>query len=79
VTAFGTITIASTPGGTVLVDGEEIGPAPLVSHPVTAGVVHNLEIRPLGADAATRAPYIADFSVEFLEAKSLGRVQLPTR
>ena len=79
VTPFGTITIASTLGGRVFVDGEEVGPAPLVSYPVTAGVVHTLEIRPLDADAATRAPYVADFSVELLEDKSLGRVELPVR
>jgi len=79
VTPFGTITIASTPVGTVFVDGEEIGPAPLVSYPVTAGVVHTLEIRPLDDDAATRTPYLADFRVELLEDKSLGRVQLPER
>ena len=79
VTPFGTITIASTPGGRVFVDGEEVGPAPLVSYPITAGVVHTLEIRPLDADAATRAPYVADFSVELLEDKSLGRVELPVR
>jgi len=79
VTPFGTITIASTPGGTVFVDGEEVGPAPLVSYPVTAGLVHTLEIRPLEADAETHVPYVADFSVELLEDKSLGRVQLPVR
>ena len=79
VTPFGTITIASTLGGRVFVDGEEVGPAPLVSYPITAGVVHTLEIRPLDADAATRAPYVADFSVELLEDKSLGRVELPVR
>ena len=79
VTPFGTITIASTLGGRVFVDGEEVGPTPLVSYPVTAGVVHTLEIRPLDADAATRAPYVADFSVELLEDKSLGRVELPVR
>ena len=79
VTPFGTITIASTPGGRVFVDGEEVGPSPLASYPVTAGAVHTLEIRPLDADAATRAPYVADFSVELLEDKSLGRVELPVR
>ena len=79
VTPFGTITIASTPGGRVFVDGEEIGPAPLVSYPVTAGLVHTLEIRPLEADAETHVPYVTDFSVELLEDKSLGRVELPVR
>ena len=79
VTPFGTITIASTPGGRVFVDGEEVGPSPLASYPVTAGAVHTLEIRPLDADAATRSPYVADFSVELLEDKSLGRVELPVR
>ena len=79
VTPFGTITIASTPGGRVFVDGEEIGPAPLVSYPVTAGLVHTLEIRPLDEDAATLAPYVADFRVDLLEDKLLGRVELPAR
>jgi hypothetical protein len=47
--------------------------------PVTAGPVHTLEIRPDDADAATHAPYLADFRVELLEDKSLGRVDLPAR
>ena len=79
VTPFGTITIDSRPGGRVFIDGEEIGPTALVSFPVTAGPVHTLEIRPLDADAATRAPYLADFRVELLEDKFLGRVELPVR
>ena len=79
VTPFGTINIASSPGGRVFIDDEEIGPTPLVSHPVTAGPVHTLEIRPLEADEATRAPYVADFRVALLEDKSLGRVELPVR
>ena len=78
-TPFGTISIDSRPGGTVFIDGEEIGPTALVSYPVTAGPVHALEIRPLDADAATRAPYLADFRVELLEDKPLGRVELPAR
>ena len=76
---FGTINIASVPGGTVFIDGEEIGPTPLMSYPVTAGPVHTLEIRPLAADAATRGTYEVDFRVELLEDKSLGRVELPVR
>ena len=79
VTPFGTINIDSRPGGTVFVDGEEIGPTALVSYPVAAGPVHTLEIRPLDADAATLAPYLADFRVELLEDKFLGRVELPAR
>ena len=79
VTPFGTVNIASSPGGTVFIDSEEIGPTPLVSYPVTAGPVHTLEIRPLDADAATRARYVADFRVELLEDKRLGRVDLPVR
>ncbi len=79
VTPFGTISIDSTPGGTVFIDGEEIGPTALVTYPVAAGPVHTLEIRPLDADTATRGPYVADFRVELLEDKSLGRVDLPGR
>jgi hypothetical protein len=79
VTPFGTISIDSSPGGTVFIDGTELGPTALVTYPVTAGPVHTLEIRPLEADAATHAPYIADFRVELLEDKSLGRVELPAR
>ena len=79
VTPFGTVNIASSPAGTVFIDDEEIGPTPLVSYPVTAGPVHTLEIRPLDADAATRARYVADFRVELLEDKRLGRVDLPVR
>ena len=79
VTPFGTINIASVPGGTVFIDGEEIGTTPLMSYPVTAGPVHTLEIRPLAADAATRGTYEVDFRVELLEDKSLGRVELPVR
>ena len=50
-----------------------------MSYPVTAGLVHTLEIRPLEADAETHVPYVTDFSVELLEDKSLGRVELPVR
>ena len=79
VTPFGTISIDSTPGGTVFIDGEELGPTALVTYPVAAGPVHTLEIRPTDADAATHAAYLADFRVELLEDKSLGRVELPAR
>jgi hypothetical protein len=79
VTPFGTINIASVPGGRVFIDGVEIGSTPLVSYPVTAGPVHTMEIRPLAADAETRGPYVANFRVELLEDKSLGRVELPVR
>ena len=79
VTPFGTISIDSRPGGRVFMDGEELGPTALVTYPVAAGPVHTLEIRPLDADTATRAPYVVDFRVELLEDKSLGRVGLPAR
>ena len=79
VTPFGTISIDSTPGGRVFINGEEIGPTALVQLPVAAGPVHTLEIRPLAADAGTRGIYTTDFTVELLEDKSLGRVQLPQR
>ena len=79
VTPFGTVSIDSTPGGTVFVDGQEIGSTALASYPVTAGAVHTLEIRPLPANEATHGPYVLDFSVELLEDKSLGRVELPAR
>ena len=78
-TPFGTINIASAPGGRVFVDREELGSTPLVSYPVTAGPIHTLEIRPVDADAATRGTYVVDFRVELLEDKSLGRVELPVR
>jgi len=79
VTPFGTISIDSRPAGTVFIDGEELGTTALVTYPVAAGTVHTLEIRPLDEDAATHAPYLADFRVELLEDKSLGRVELPAR
>ncbi len=79
VTPFGTITILPTRGGTVFIDEEEIGPAPIVGYPITAGPVHTLEVRPLEADAATYGPYVTPFTVELLEDKSLGRVDLPVR
>jgi hypothetical protein len=79
VTPFGTISIDSRPGGTVFMDGDELGPTALVTYPVAAGPVHTLEIRPLDDDAATYAPYVVDFRVELLEDKSLGRVELPAR
>jgi hypothetical protein len=79
VTPFGTISIDAIPGGRVFIDGEEIGATALVTYPVTAGRVHTLEVRPFDADAETRAPYVADFTVALLEDKSLGRVELPTR
>jgi hypothetical protein len=79
VTPLGTVSIDSTPGGTVFVDGQEIGSTALVTYPVTAGTVHTLEIRPLPADETTHGPYVVDFRVELLEDKSLGRVELPAR
>ena len=79
VTPFGTISIDSRPSGTVFIDGEEIGSTALVTYPMAAGPVHTLEIRPLDDDAAAFAPYVADFRVELLEDKSLGRVQHPAR
>lgn len=79
VTPFGTISIDSSPGGTVFIDGEELGPTALVTYPVAAGPVHTLEIRPLDVDAANHGSYLADFRVELLEDKSLGRVALPAR
>ena len=79
VTPFGTISIDSSPGGTVFMDGQDLGPTALVTYPVAAGSVHTLEIRPDDEDAATYAPYVVDFRVELLEDKSLGRVELPAR
>lgn len=77
ITAFGSIDVVSQPAGTVFVDGRQVGRTPLAGYPVTAGVVHRLEIRPLPADAARHAPYRGEFRVEPLEWKSLGRVTLP--
>ena len=79
VTPFGTVSIDSTPGGRVFIDGEEIGPTALVTYPVAAGSVHTLEVRPRDGDTESRAPYRTDFTVGLLEDKSLGRVQLPAR
>ena len=79
VTPFGTISIDSSPGGTVFMDGQDLGPTALVTYPVAAGSVHTLEIRPDDEDAVTYAPYVVDFRVELLEDKSLGRVELPAR
>jgi len=79
VTPFGTISIDSRPGGRVFLAGDGLGPTALVTFPVAAGPVHTLEIRPLDVDAETHAPYVADFRVELLEDKSLGRVELPAR
>lgn len=77
ITAFGSIDIVSEPAGTVFVDGRQVGRTPLAGYPVTAGVVHRLEIRPTPADAARFSPYRGEFRVEPLEWKSLGRVTLP--
>lgn len=77
ITAFGSIDVVSQPAGTVFVDGRQVGRTPLAGYPVTAGVVHRLEIRPLPTDAARHAPYRGEFRVEPLEWKSLGRVTLP--
>jgi class 3 adenylate cyclase len=79
VTPFGTVSIDSTPGGRVFIDGEEIGPTALVTYPVAADVVHTLEVRPIDGDAETRTRYRANFTVGLLEDKSLGRVELPAR
>lgn len=77
ITAFGSIDVVSQPAGTVFVDGRQVGRTPLAGYPVTAGVIHRLEIRPLPADAARHAPFRGEFRVEPLEWKSLGRVTLP--
>ena len=71
--------MVSQPAGTVFVDGRQVGRTPLAGFPVTAGVVHRLEIRPTTADAGRFSPYTGDFRVGPLEWKSLGRVSLPPK
>ena len=77
ITAFGSIDVVSQPSGTVFVDGRQVGRTPLAGYPVTAGVVHRLEIRPTAAEAGRFAPFSGEFRVEPLEWKSLGRLALP--
>ena len=79
ITAFGSIDVVSQPAGTVFVDGRQVGRTPLAGFPVTAGVVHRLEIRPTTADAGRFSPFTGDFRVGPLEWKSLGRVSLPPK
>lgn len=79
ITAFGSIDVVSQPAGTVFVDGRQVGRTPLAGFPVTAGVVHRLEIRPTAADAGRFSPYSGEFRVGPLEWKSLGRVSLPPK
>ncbi len=79
ITAFGSIDVVSQPAGTVFVDGRQVGRTPLAGFPVTAGVVHRLEIRPAAADAGRFSPYSGEFRVGPLEWKSLGRVSLPPK
>ncbi|HSW28818.1 MAG TPA: adenylate/guanylate cyclase domain-containing protein [Longimicrobiales bacterium] len=79
ITAFGSIDVISQPAGTVFVDGRQVGRTPLAGFPVTAGVVHRLEIRPTAADAGRFSPYSGEFRVGPLEWKSLGRVSLPPK
>ncbi|MDT8369556.1 MAG: Ig-like domain-containing protein [Longimicrobiales bacterium] len=79
VTPFGTVSVTSSPAGVVYIDGQEVGPTPLVAHLVTAGRSHRLEIRPTPSDAATHRPYTAEFTVDRLETQGLGRIQLPER
>jgi hypothetical protein len=79
ITAFGSIDVVSQPPGTVFVDGRQVGRTPLAGFPVTAGVVHRLEIRPTTADASRFSPYSGEFRVEPLEWKSLGRISLPSK
>ena len=79
VTPFGTVSVLSEPPGVVYIDGQEVGPTPLVSHLVTANRPHTLEIRPTGATAASHRSYTSEFSVGLLEDRGLGRIQLPAR
>jgi hypothetical protein len=79
ITAFGSIDVVSDPAGLVFVDGRQVGRSPLAGYPVTAGVVHRLEIRPAPADAARFSSYTGEFRVGPLEWKSLGRVTLPPK
>ncbi|MHB1193475.1 MAG: adenylate/guanylate cyclase domain-containing protein [Longimicrobiales bacterium] len=79
ITGFGSIDVVSQPAGTVFVDGRQVGRTPLAGFPVTAGVVHRLEIRPTAADAGRFSPYSGEFRVGPLEWKSLGRVSLPPK
>lgn len=79
ITAFGSIDVASVPTGTVYVDGHQVGRTPLAGYPVTAGVVHRLEIRPSPADTDRVGPFLGEFRVGPLEWKSLGRLPLPPR
>ena len=51
----------------------------MAGYPVTAGVVHRLEIRPTAADEGAFEAFRAEFRVEPLEWKSLGRLALPPR
>ena len=59
-------------------DGRQVGRTPLAGYPVSAGVVHRLEIRPSPADQAKFGPFTTEFRVNALEWKSLGRVALPS-
>ena len=79
VTPFGSIDVVSEPAGTVCVDGRQVGRTPLAGYPVTARVVHRLEIRPTGDDAERVGAYASEFRVEPFEWRSLGRVTLPPR
>jgi class 3 adenylate cyclase len=79
ITPFGSIDVVSEPSGAVFIDGRQVGRTPLAGYPVTAGTAHRLEIRPSAADAARVGPYTAEFRVQPLEWKSLGRVTLPPR
>ena len=79
ITSFGSIDVVSTPSGVVLVDGRQVGRTPLTGYPVTAGVVHRLEVKPTPVDEARFAPFTSAFRVEPLEWKSLGRLALPPK
>ena len=79
VTPFGSIDVVSEPAGTVFVDGRQVGRTPLAGYPVTARVVHRLEIRPTGADTERVGVHASEFRVDPFEWRSLGRVTLPPR
>ncbi len=79
VTPFGSVSVISNPAGRVFIGGQDVGPSPLMDHPVAAGRSHLLEIRPVGDALATHGPYSVEFTVGAHELQGLGRIELPAR
>lgn len=77
--AFGWITIDADRPGMVFIDGQQVGRTLLAGYPVSAGTMHNIEVRPLPAEAGQFNAWTTQFQVGSLETTAFGRVTLPAK